>query len=53
VCGDPRNARLMMPPPLSHRRNEKVGKYCVDGLLRYGDDGVRVSRVWEERRGEN
>jgi len=53
VSGDLRNTGLMMPPPLSHRRNEKVGKYCGDGLLSYVDDEVRVSRVWEERRGEN
>jgi len=43
-----------MSPSLSHcclegedrGRDEKVGKYCGDGLLGYGDDEVRVSRVW-------
>ena len=45
---------LMMPPSHSHYslegedrgRDEKVGKFCRDGLLGCGDE-VRVS-VWEE-----
>jgi len=48
----------MVPPSLSHyslededRGHEKVGKFCGDGLLGYGDDEVRVSCVWEEGRG--
>ena len=50
---------LMMPSSLSHYclegeaqgRDEKVGKYCEDGLG-YGDYEVRVSRVWEETGGK-
>jgi len=50
----------MMPSSLSHHclggedqgRDEKVGKYCGDGLLGYGDYEVRVSRVWEETVGK-
>jgi len=44
---------LMVPPLLSHYsledrgQDEKVGRYCGDGLLGYGDE-VRVSCVWEE-----
>ena len=59
VCDDPRNTMLMMPSSLSHYclegeaqgRDEKVGKYCEDGLG-YGDYEVRVSRVWEETGGK-
>jgi len=48
----------MISPSLSHNCLEgedrgRDGKYCGGGLLGYGDDEVRVSRVWEERGGEN
>jgi len=47
---------LMMPPSHSlegedRGRDEKVGKYCRDGLLGYGDDEVRVSGVYIGREG--
>jgi len=50
---------LMVPPSLSHYslgeqdqgRDEKVSKYCGNGLLGYRDE-VRVSHVWEDRGGE-
>ena len=53
---DPRKTVLMVPLSLSyyslegedHREDEKVDKFCGDGLLGYGDDEVRVSHVWEE-----
>ena len=32
-------------------RDEKVGKYCGDGLLQYREDEMRVSRLLEEREG--
>ena len=47
---------LIVPLSLSHYslegenrgQDEKVGKYCGDGLLGHGADEVRVSHVWEE-----
>ena len=59
MCDDPRNTLLIIHPSLSdysledRGRDEKVGQYCGDGLLGYRDNEVRVSRVWEERGGEN
>ena len=41
---------LIVPPLLSHyplgedQRDEKVGKYCGDGFLQYGDE--EVSESW-------
>ena len=47
---------LIVPPSLSHyplegedQRDEKVGKYCGDGLLRYRDEEVSESCGGEER----
>ena len=57
VCDDSRKTVLMMPPSLScyslegdWGRDEKVGKYCGNGLLGYGNDNdeVRVSVVSKE-----
>jgi len=55
VPDDPRNTVLMMSPSLSYYsfegevefwgRDQKVEKYCGDGLLGYRDDDVRVSHV--------
>ena len=48
---------MHMSPTLSRysleEDHEKVAKYRGDGRLGYGDDEVRVSRVREEREGEN